>query len=226
MKKAIAYLRVSTKEQGDSRLGLEAQRHTIQTYAALNGYELVEIVEEVASGKYDLTLRPVLRKALADGKRMKCSVLVSKLDRLSREVAFISALMAQGVRFVVTELGDNVDPLTLHIHAAVAEAERRKISQRTKEALQRKKQQGVKLGNPQNLALAGSTGRDAVIRQADDFAQRMRPTIERMRASKMTLQAIARELNGNGTPTARGGLWTAKTVCNLLSRINERSSSI
>lgn len=218
MREAIAYCRVSTGEQGDSRNGLDAQRAHVEAFALAEGYTLRGCVEEVASGALPLPERPILQRALHDARRAKCVVLVSKLDRLSRDVAFISGLMAQGVRFVVAELGDDVDPFVLHLFAALAEKERRMISQRTRDALAALKAKGVKLGNPKNLAYAGSSGRDVQRRQADAFADRMRPTIERMRGAGLTIAQVAQELNATGVPTARGGAWGATTVANMLAR--------
>jgi DNA invertase Pin-like site-specific DNA recombinase len=216
--KIIGYARVSTKEQGDSRNGLEAQRADLQRFAAAEGFELVSVLEEVASGALDLSRRPVLMKALALARKHKCCVVVSKLDRLSRDVAFISALMARGVPFIVTELGADVDPFVLHLYASLAEKERRLIGKRTKDALAVLKAKGVKLGNPSNLQYAAANGRAAIVASADAFAEGLRPTIARMLADKMSLQAIAREFNAQGTATARGGEWTAKTVSNLVAR--------
>lgn len=232
MKRAIAYLRVSTKEQGDSKLGLEAQARTIEEFAKANGYEVSSYIEEVASGALGLESRQMLRYAIAQGKKNKCTILVAKLDRLSRDVAFISSLMTQRIPFVCCDLGADQDPFVLHLYAAFVERERRIIGQRTKAGLasikQRITEQGhyvsragnviAALGNPDNIRHAGSKGRDVVVRQADEFAARLRPTIERMRRDGMSLQAIAKELNLQGTPTARGGTWTAKTVCNLVAR--------
>lgn len=218
MKQVIGYVRVSTKEQGDSRLGLQAQTAAIEEYAHKAGYTLLSIIEEVVSGAAGLDDRKMLRYALAQAKKHKCAVLVAKLDRLSRDAAFIAGLMSQRVPFIVSELGDDVDPFILHIYAALAEKERQLISSRTKAALGRLKAQGVKLGNPSNLRHAGDKGRLSVVAQADSFAAKLRPTVERMQRDGMSLQAIARELNDQGTPTARGGSWTAKTICNLVAR--------
>lgn len=218
MRPAFAYYRVSTREQGDSRNGLEAQAAAVATFAQGAGYVLQGEATEVASGGLPLPARPVLQRLLFQARHGKATVLVSKLDRLSRDVAFISGLMAQGVRFVVAELGDDVDPFVLHLYAALAEKERRLIGERTKAGLAQVKARGVALGNPINLPAAGVLGRDVQRAQADAFAARMRPTIERMRASGMTIAQVAQELNDTGVPTARGGAWGATTVANMLSR--------
>jgi DNA invertase Pin-like site-specific DNA recombinase len=218
MNKIIGYCRVSTQEQGTSRNGIEAQRADLERFAAAEGYELVSVAEEVASGALDLSRRPVLMQALALARKHKCSVVVSKLDRLSRDVAFISTLMAKGIPFIVTELGADVDPFVLHLYASLAEKERRMIGVRTKQALAALKAKGVKLGNSTNLPTAAANGRAAIVAKADSFADGFRPTVARMLADKMSLQAIAREFNAQGTASARGGEWTAKTVSNLVAR--------
>jgi DNA invertase Pin-like site-specific DNA recombinase len=219
MSKIVGYIRVSTSEQGNSRNGLEAQRADLQRFAAAEGLELVAVHEEVASGALDLTKRPVLHKALALARKHKCAVVVSKLDRLSRDVAFISALMAKGVPFVVAELGADVDPFVLHLYASLAEKERRMIGIRTKQALAALKGKGVKLGNLASLPTAAANGHASIVANADAFAANLRPTVTRMLADGMSLQAIARELNAQGTPTARGGQWAAATVSNLVARL-------
>lgn len=152
--RAIAYLRVSTQRQGRSGLGLEAQRETIARHCHAAGIELAGEYIEVETGKGAdaLDRRPELKAALAAARRIRAPIIVAKLDRLSRDVAFIAGLMASHVPFVCCDLPD-ADPFTLHIYAAMAEQERRATSERTKAALAAKKAQGVKLGNP-NLAAA------------------------------------------------------------------------
>lgn len=221
MKHLIGYVRVSTDEQGQTRNGLEAQREAIERFAADNGYHIVDIVEEVASGKLDLEDRPVLAKAMAMASKNKnVHVVVSKLDRLSRSSAFINNLMDNAkVRFIVTELGEEVNNFMLRIYAAVAQQEREVISQRTKAGLAAKKARGEALGASRDIILkAGTLGRQLQANKADDFAIRLKPTVERMQKSGMSLRAIAEELNANGTRTARGGEWAATTVKNLIAR--------
>src|SRR3954462_10894333 len=147
--KLIAYHRVSTAKQGQSGLGLAAQRRAVITFAEAEGFEILAEFTEVETGKGSdaLERRPQLRASLKAAKKAKCHVAVAKLDRLSRDVAFIAGLMVQRVPFIVTALGRNVDPFTLHIYAALAEQERRMISQRTKAGLQAAKARGVVLGN-------------------------------------------------------------------------------
>jgi DNA invertase Pin-like site-specific DNA recombinase len=216
-----SYIRVSTAGQGRSGLGIEAQRTAIARFAAAEGLELQgEFVEvETGKGADALERRPVLRDALAQAKKAKAAIVVARLDRLSRDVAFISGLMAQRVPFVVTELGTDADPFMLHIYAALAEKERRMISERTRAALAAKKAQGALLGNRTNLAEAGKLGRQAGRDAADRFARNVLPVVEQIRkAGATSLREIAAELNARGVRTARGGAWHQSSVHNLLAR--------
>ena len=145
MRPAIAYLRVSSKRQARSALGLEGQLAIVQRFAS-ERYTIEAVYVESESGANDD--RPELASALAQAKRLKCPVIVARLDRLSRDVAYIASLMAQRVPFIVAELGDDVDPFLLHIYAALAEKERKLGGERTKAALAQAKLRGVKLGNP------------------------------------------------------------------------------
>jgi DNA invertase Pin-like site-specific DNA recombinase len=181
---------------------------------------LIAEFEEAESGKgYDtLEQRPVLAEALAYARQAKAPIVVSKLDRLSRDVAFISSLMARKVPFIVTELGDDVDPFMLHIFAALAEKERSLISVRTKAALAQAKARGVKLGahNPRVGAAAGTA---SLIAAADQHAAEVQPIIsEIQRSGAKGPKAIAEALNTRGVRTARGGKWYPTTVSNLLRR--------
>src|ERR1700726_1638358 len=154
MPQAIAYYRVSRPSQGRSGLGIEAQRESVRRFAEVEGIEVIGEHSEVETGKGAdaLDRRPGLARALAEARKAKCLVVVAKLDRLSRDVYFISGLMAHHVPFVVAELGADVDPFILHLYASLAEKERELISQRTREALARRKAQGAQLGNPRNAA--------------------------------------------------------------------------
>src|SRR5881227_2993681 len=179
MERAVAYYRVSTKQQQRSGLGIEAQRATVMRFAEAERLTIVaEFVEaETGKGADALDRRPQLAVALAAAKTAKCYVLVSKLDRLSRDVAFVAGLMAQRVPFIVAELGRDADPFMLHLYAALAEKERRLISERTKAALAAKKAGGASLGNPVNLVLAGELGRSASVAAAETFARSLAPIL-------------------------------------------------
>ncbi len=218
---AVAYLRVSTDAQGRSGLGLEAQRKRIADFCQAEGLEIAAEHVEVETGKGAdaLDRRPILRTALAEAKRLKCSIVAAKLDRLSRDVHFISGLMAQRVPFLVCELGADVDPFMLHIYAALAEKERAMISERTRAALAAKKKEGVKLGNPTNLAEAAKVGAKRNMAKADGFAANVLPIIREIEnAGVTTLVGIAKTLNVRGVRTARGGQWYPTTVRNLKCR--------
>jgi DNA invertase Pin-like site-specific DNA recombinase len=172
--KAIAYVRVSSREQGRSGLGLEAQRGAIAAFCQAEGdLEVVQWFTEVESGKRvsdTLAKRPQLNAALNAAGALKCPVIVAKLDRLSRDVHFISGLMVHGVEFIACELGRQSDPFMLHLFAALAEKERNLISQRTKAALAVLKARGVRLGSPHPERGAAAAVRAAVERDAPILA--------------------------------------------------------
>src|SRR5258708_15398881 len=172
MQHAIAYYRVSTARQGRSGLGIEAQKAAVHRFAETERFELTAEFVEVETGKGSdaLDRRPQLAAALAAGHTGKCSVIVAKIDRLSRDVAFIAGLMAQRLPFIVAELGVDADPFMLHLYAALAEKERRLIGERTRSALAARKAQGAKLGNPRNARAAAAAGRQVQIADADRFA--------------------------------------------------------
>jgi DNA invertase Pin-like site-specific DNA recombinase len=216
MKTAIAYLRVSTNEQGRSGLGLAAQRKVIDEFAAAEGFELSDVISEVASGKLGLDERAGLRKALAKAGKQRCPVIVAKLDRLSRDVAFISGLMAAGTPFIVAELGVDTDPFILHLFAALSEKERKLIASRTKSALADLKAQGVQLGNRTNLHEAQALGQARNAEKAAAFAAGILPEIRRLQAQAMTMAQIAEELNRRGVKTALGRTWHQSTVSRLI----------
>jgi DNA invertase Pin-like site-specific DNA recombinase len=221
MDQVIAYLRVSTEKQGRSGLGLEAQRETITRFAQAEGVEILgEFVEvETGKGADALDRRPELAAALALARKEKCPVIVAKLDRLSRDVHFISGLMAQRIPFIVAELGADADPFMLHLYAALAEKERKLISERTKAALAVKKAQGVKLGNRTNLAEAQAKGVASTKALADAFALNVIPVIDQVKAQGVTsYNGIAAALNVRGVRTARGGTWQAGTVRKIILR--------
>jgi DNA invertase Pin-like site-specific DNA recombinase len=220
-KQIIAYLRVSTAKQGKSGLGLEAQRAAVARFAAAEGLEIEREFVEVETGKGSdaLDRRPQLKAALAAARKLKCHVVVAKLDRLSRDVHFISGLMAHRVPFVSAELGTDCDPFMLHLYAALAEKERTLISQRTKAALAAAKDRGVVLGNPRLDEVRGSAVA-ATIAAADRFAKNAAPIIRSIQASGViSLRGIARALNDRGVATARGGKWEAVQVGSILQRV-------
>src|SRR6516164_5198218 len=146
----VTYIRVSTSQQGRSGLGIEAQRAALVQFAKSDGFEIAREFVEVETGKGSdaLDRRPQLKAALANARKLRCHVAVAKLDRLSRDVHFISGLMVHKVPFLVAELGADVDPFVLHLFAALAEKERTLIGTRTRAALAAAKVRGVKLGNP------------------------------------------------------------------------------
>ncbi len=222
MERAIAYLRVSTQQQQRSGLGIEAQRATVRQFAATEKLTIASEFIEFESGKGAdaLDRRPQLAAALAAAKASKCGVVVAKLDRLSRDVAFVAGLMAQRVPFIVAELGRDADPFMLHLYAALAEKERRLISERTKAALRAKRASGARLGNPTNLHAAGLIGRSAQAQVADEFATNLMPLVQAIRnAGASTLSEIAKALNGRGIRPPRGSNWHRSSVRNLIARV-------
>jgi DNA invertase Pin-like site-specific DNA recombinase len=222
---AVLYRRVSTQEQGQSRNGLEGQLAALQAFCAAEGIEVAGDYVEVASGKHGPEGRPLLRQALDAARRTGALLLVSKLDRLSRSVEFVSTLMNNGPRFATVEDGLGVDPFMLHLKASLAEKERAMIGERTKAALAALKARGVVLGwashkEPSvSRSKALCRGARSNMRSADAFASSVAPTIMSLQASGRTLAEVADELNKLGVRTARGGKWYASTVCNLLQRV-------
>lgn len=219
-RRAVAYMRVSTSKQGASGLGIEAQRAAIARFCQAEGIEvLAEHIEvETGKGADALDRRPVLAAALAEARKAKVPVVVAKLDRLSRDVHFISGLMAERVPFIVAELGIDADPFMLHLFAALSEKERAMISARTKDALAAAKARGVKLGNP-NIAKARASAIVTNQAKAAANAEAVLPIIEAIQKSGVTsLRAIAAELTARKVPTARGGDWAAPQVRNILKR--------
>jgi DNA invertase Pin-like site-specific DNA recombinase len=178
MKTAVALVRVSTSEQGRSGLGLAAQEEAVRSFASAKGFDIVELFSEVASGAHGIDEREGLRSALAKAKKLKCPMIVAKLDRLSRDLAFISGLLARGVPFIVAELGADVAPFVLHLYAALGEKKRKMIGQRTNAALTAKKAQGVVLGNRTNLGEAQAKGQVTNAAKAAAFAARIVPEIK------------------------------------------------
>ncbi len=187
----------------------------------LEGITILGHFEEVETGKGSdaLDRRPQLAAALAAARSAKCPVLVAKLDRLSRDVAFIAGLMAQRVPFIVAELGADADPFMLHLYAALAEKERRLIGERTRAALASRKSQGARLGNRQNASQAATLGRKAQVIEADRFATNILPLVRAIQASGASSPTeIVAALNNRGIRSARGGRWHVSSVQNLLAR--------
>jgi len=208
----IAYVRVSKERQGRSGLGIEAQHAEIARYIAERGHSLAAAYVEVETGKgFDaLAKRPRLREALAHAKRLDCPVVVAKLDRLSRNVAFVAGLMERRVRFLVAAM-PNADPLMLHVYAAFAEDERRRIAERTKAALAAAKARGKKLGSPD----IGTRNKA----KAETRAKALRATVEPWAIKGVSASEIARRLNAAKTPTPQGKRWHPISVTRLLQRL-------
>lgn len=211
----VAYYRVSTDRQGRSGLGIEAQREAVQNYLNGGRWSLIAEFTEIESGKRND--RPELEKALAACKKRKARLVIAKLDRLSRNLAFIATLMESGVEFVAVD-NPHANKLTVHILAAVAQHERELISQRTKDALQAAKARGKRLGSPvldraRPLAVAANKA------AAESYAANVVPIIRQIQASGVSsLRGVARALTARGVKSARGGAWTARQVINVLER--------
>jgi DNA invertase Pin-like site-specific DNA recombinase len=219
-KRLIGYVRVSTAKQGHSGLGIEAQKEALERFAATEGFQILRVFVEVETGKGSdaLDRRPQLAAALSEARRQRCYVGVAKLDRLSRDVHFISGLMVHRVPFVVAELGADVDPFILHLFAALAQKERAMISSRTKAALAAAKARGVTLGSPE-LPKARKSAVATIKALADQHATNVLPVIREIRRTGATsLHQIAEALNARGITTPRGGQWYASSVRNVLER--------
>ena len=221
----IAYERVSTARQGASGLGLEAQRNAIDGFAAGRGAEVLARFTEVESGKNPN--RPELTKAIQLARLTGGTLVIAKLDRLSRNAAFLLTLRDSGVHFLAVDMPEAND-LTVGIMALVAEAEREAISRRTKEALAVAKARGVRLGNPNRAASLRRAGkgavalRAAVVANAETFAAELAPVIADIRAKgHVSLRDVAAQLNLRGMLTRRGGVWQVSNVRNLAARLKE-----
>ena len=211
----IAYYRVSTDRQGASGLGLEAQRAAVTDYLNGGDWELVEEFVEIESGRR--SDRPELANALAACRKQKATLVIAKLDRLSRNLAFIANLMESGVEFIATDM-PHANRTMLQIMAVFAEHEREMISKRTKEALVAAKARGVRLGSPRP-DVASAAGNKVKKAQADQFAANVLPVIRAVQeAGLSSLREIARALNARGIRTARGGNWSATAVMRVLAR--------
>jgi DNA invertase Pin-like site-specific DNA recombinase len=213
----VTYKRVSTEEQNKSGLGIEAQERDLQiflsNYATADDRVVAAYTESVSGAKAD---RPELNKALALCRETGATLLVSKLDRLSRSVAYIASLMEdKKLSFKVCQM-PNADKFQLHIYAALAEQEREFISKRTKAALAEAKARGTVLGGLRE----GTNKRNQSMRQrASTFAETLRPTLEAFTEQKLTIRSMAEALNRLGVKTSRGGEWSASSVHNALRRL-------
>ncbi|GAA0587180.1 recombinase family protein [Rhizomicrobium electricum] len=228
----VAYYRVSTAKQGASGLGLDAQRRAVEEYVKSAKGSLLGSFEEIESGKRND--RPALARALAHCRMTGAKLLIAKLDRLSRNVAFLANLMEGDVDFVACDM-PTANNLTIHILAAVAQAEREAISARTKAALasikerldageeyisRRSGRPIGRLGGPNGLTVSRpDLGTAAVITRANEHAKRLEPTVRTLRNEGMSYAAIAARLTDLGAATPRGGAWTAMGVKRVLSRL-------
>lgn len=223
MQKFVSYIRVSTQKQGNSGLGLEAQRTAIAHHVNGKG-EIVKEFEEVESGKKGFEGRPQLQLAIDYCKKHKCALVIGKLDRLARDVRFfLEVIDTSKIEICFADLPE-MNPNTaegrmvLTSMATFAEFEARKISERTKSALAVVKSRGVKLGikGAENIAQMNQIRID----QAQEFAEKMRPTITALHAQGLSLRKIANALNESGSTTVKGSQWTAVQVTAILKRLN------
>jgi DNA invertase Pin-like site-specific DNA recombinase len=212
-KPAVAYIRVSTGKQAKSGLGLEAQRDAIARFCRAEGFQVTEEFSEQETGKGAdaLDRRPKLKAALQAARKVKGPVVVAKLDRLSRDVHFISGLMQHCVPFVVAELGPDVDPFMLHIYAALAEKERRLISERTKAGLAAAKRRGVRLGGANEQSAKNKA-------EALKRAEHLRRVFESM--GDKSARAVAKSFNDRGFKTPAGGEWHPMQIVRFRKRLN------
>lgn len=213
----IAYYRVSTKRQGESGLGLDAQRESVNSYARSNGMQIeAEYVEvETGTSKRD---RVEIHRAIEHAKRIGAVLVIAKIDRLARNVHFISGLMNAKVRFVAVDM-PSANEMIVHVMAAVAEQEAKMISARTKSALAAAKARGVKLGSPQNLTSeAQQAGAQANRNAAIEAMKPAACMAQQLHKDGMTLRAIAEVLNTNGFRTRQGASFSAMQVKRLLDR--------
>jgi DNA invertase Pin-like site-specific DNA recombinase len=222
--KIVAYHRVSTARQGTSGLGLEAQTKAIKDFADIRTADVIASFTEVESGKNNL--RPELDKALHLAKVTGATLVIAKLDRLSRNAAFLLTLRDSGAKFVAADLPDATD-LTVGIMAVIAQQERVAISKRTKEALAAAKARGTKLGNPNGAAALRQAGKGnkaglrAIQANADRHAKDLAPVITSLRSEGISsLGVMAAALNERGMLTPRGGRWHKSSVRNLLARLD------
>lgn len=220
--KFVTYCRVSSRSQGESGLGLEAQKAAVEAYLNGGAWTVCGEFVEVESGKSDLN-RPQLHRAIAACRVFGAKLLIAKFDRLSRDAHFLLGLEKAGIEFVACD-NPHANRLTVGIMALVADEERRAISSRTKAALAAAKARGVKLGGNRGAILtADAKAKGVQVRQAkaQSRATDLLPVIEDIRvAGATTLQAIADALNARGIPTARGGTWAPVQVRRILGQVS------
>ena len=216
----VAYYRVSTQKQGKSGLGLEAQKEAVAQHVRRDGGKVVAEFREVESGKR--ADRPQLALALERCRLTRSTLIVAKLDRLTRDVAFLCRLRDSGVDFVAVD-NPHATPLTVTILIAVAAAERRLASVSTKAALQAAKARGVKLGNPNGAKAFGARSRagavEALKAKADSFAQSLAGIVRPLLEAGLSLRKVAERLNAEGIVTAQGKAWQANSVKRLADRL-------
>lgn len=214
----VSYCRVSTKEQGRSGLGLEAQKAAVTAHLNGGAWTLLGEFVEVESGKNND--RPQLAKALELCRLTRSTLVIAKLDRLSRDAHFLLGLEKAGVDFIAADM-PNANRLTVRLMAVIAQEEREMISARTKAALAAAKARGVKLGGYKGGPVVdGRQGGEAMRRKADDFAAAVGPMVQEMRWAGASLREIARDLTEKGIQTPRGARWTASAVRGLLERVS------
>jgi DNA invertase Pin-like site-specific DNA recombinase len=228
MKEIIAYARVSTVKQGQSGLGLEAQKAAVEAYAASVGARIAALYVEVESGK--VAERPELRKALAHARRNKAVLCVAKLDRLSRNLAFLAAVMDSGCEFAAADM-PAANRFMLHVMAAVAEHEAKAISDRTKAALQATKARGTLLGSArpghwigrerarlEGARIGAKASAEVRSKAAVDAYTDLVPAMKAYKAEGLSLREIAARLNADGHTTRRGKLWSPVQVARVLGQ--------
>lgn len=217
MKHYIAYLRVSTDKQGEQGHGISAQRLAIANYLGGCSGDLLEEYVEVESGKKNE--RPALQNAISRCLMSRATLIIAKLDRLSRNLAFIANLMDSGIDFIACD-NPYANKLTIHILAAIAEHEREMISRRTREALAAAKAKGIKLGGYRGTMLTDEIRQDALLTRwskSKEYSANVFPVIRKLLEAGYSLNATARILNQQRIVTIRGGKWTAKSVSRVLA---------
>lgn len=221
MGKFVAYYRVSTQQQGQSGLGLEAQQKAVENYLNGGHWELIEEFTEVETGKgaNALDKRPQLKSAIDTAKKQKATLIIAKLDRLARNVHFVSGLLESGVDFVAADM-PQANKVMIQMHAVMAEWERDQISARTKAALAAAKARGVILGS------AGHANLKPNIEQrqqaADDFSNKLRGVIDGMKARGLSQRQMVVELNNLGIKASRGGEWSHIQLRRVLARLGSK----